>query len=108
LLCGTLSSVAMWAWVRIDPSKIALIALSPDAKDMSESMFRLLWSGLICFVVTITVSLFTRPKPVAELSGLVYGHTMVPKEKHTSLFRRPVFWAGVSLAIFLVLQYIFW
>ena len=42
LLCGTTSSILMWAWVRIDPSKVAVIALSPHAKDMAESMFRLL------------------------------------------------------------------
>jgi SSS family solute:Na+ symporter len=75
---------------------------------MSESMFRLLWSGLICFIVTITVSLFTRPKPVEELSGLVYGYTTMPDEGRPPFYRRPVFWAGVSLAIFLLLQYIFW
>jgi SSS family solute:Na+ symporter len=98
----------MWAWVRIDHSKIALIALSPHAKDMSESMFRLLWSGLLCFIVTITVSLFTRPKPSEELTGLVYGQTTLPDEGRTPFYHRPVFWAGVSLAVFLLLQYIFW
>jgi SSS family solute:Na+ symporter len=108
LFCGTTSSILMWAWVRIDHSKIAVIALSPHAKDMSESMFRLLWSGLLCFIVTITVSLFTRPKPSEELTGLVYGQTTLPDEGRSPFYHRPVFWAGVSLAVFLLLQYIFW
>jgi SSS family solute:Na+ symporter len=108
LFCGTTSSILMWVWVRIDPSKVAVVALSPHAKDMSESMFRLLWSGLLCFIVTITVSLFTRPKPVEELTGLVLGRTPLPDEGRVPLHRRPVFWACVSLAIFLLLQYLFW
>jgi len=108
LLCGTVSSIAMWAWVRIDPSKVAVIALSPHAKDMSETMFRLMWSGLLCFIVTIGVSLFTRPKPVEELAGLVYGHATLPIEGKMPFYKRPVFWAGIALAIFLLLQYIFW
>ena len=108
LLCGTVSSIAMWAWVRIDPSKVAVIALSPHAKDMSETMFRLMWSGLLCFIVTIGVSLFTRPKPVEELAGLVYGHATLPIEGKMPFYKRPFFWAGIALAIFLLLQYIFW
>ena len=108
LFCGTTSSILMWVWVRLDPSKVAVIALSPQAKDMSESMFRLLWSGLLCFIVTITVSLFTRPKHVEELTGLVYGRTPLADEERIPVYKRPVFWAGVSLAIFLLLQYVFW
>jgi len=54
------------------------------------------------------VSLFTRPKPVEELTGLVWGCTEIPSEGHLSLFKRPIFWAGVSFVIFAVLQWIFW
>ena len=32
LLCGTLSSIGMWAWVKVDPSALRYVALSPHAK----------------------------------------------------------------------------
>jgi SSS family solute:Na+ symporter len=109
LLSGTLSSIGMWALVRTDPGKLAIIALSSQAKDMAENMYRILWSGLICMIVTVAVSAFTKPKPVEELTGLVYGCTDVPSEGHLPVWKRPIFWAGISGAIFLFfLQWIFW
>ncbi|MBZ5672125.1 MAG: sodium:solute symporter family protein [Acidobacteriia bacterium] len=108
LLSGTLSSLGMWALVRADPSKLAIIAFSGQAKDMAENMYRILWSGLICMIVTVTVSAFTKPKPKEELTGLVYGCTDLPSEGHLPVWKRPIFWAGISAAIFLLLQWIFW
>ncbi len=59
LLTGTLSSIAMWAWVTKVPSALTYIAFSPNAKPMAENMYRALWSWTICAVVTIVVSLMT-------------------------------------------------
>jgi SSS family solute:Na+ symporter len=108
LLTGTVSSITMWLLVRADPYLLRYIALSPDAKDMAENMYRILWSGLICMVVTVAVSLFTQPRPVEELTGLVYGCTQLPTESLVPLWKRPIFWAAISLALFLILQWIFW
>ncbi len=108
LLAGTLSSIGMWTLVKADPSKIALIALSSRAKDMAENMYRALWSWMICVIVTVVVSACTRPKPVEELTGLVYGCTDLPSEGHLPLWKRSIFWAAVSATAFLVLQWIFW
>jgi solute:Na+ symporter, SSS family len=108
LVAGTLSSVGMWALVKIDPSKLAWIALSPQAKDMSENMYRALWCWIICVIVTVAVSLFTKPKPEAELEGLVYGCTRLPSEGDLPVWKRPIFYAAISLTLFVVLQIIFW
>jgi SSS family solute:Na+ symporter len=108
LLSGSVSSIAMFLLVKFDHSMLAYIALSSQAKDMAENMYRALWSWLICVIVTVVVTAFTKPKPVVELAGLVYGCTELPSEGHLPLWRRPIFWAGVSLALFLVLQWIFW
>jgi SSS family solute:Na+ symporter len=108
LLSGSVSSIAMFLLVKFDHSMLAYIALSSQAKDMAENMYRALWSWLICVIVTVVVTAFTKPKPVEELAGLVYGCTELPSEGHLPLWRRPIFWAGVSLALFLVLQWIFW
>ncbi len=108
LLAGTVSSIAMWAWVKLHPGALAIIAFSSDAKDMAENMYRALWSWIICVVVTVVVSYLTRPKPVSELAGLVYGCTDLPSEGHLPIIQRPVFWAWVVCAVFVVLQIIFW
>ncbi len=42
LLAGTLSSVAMWIWVKVDPSALGYIALSSHARTMAENMYRCL------------------------------------------------------------------
>ena len=108
LLAGTLSSVGMWAWVRVDPDALRYVALSPYAKDMAENMYRALWSGLVCALVTVAVSLVTRPKPEAELEGLVYGATKIPSEAQVPLYERPWVWGAVVGAAFVMLNVIFW
>ncbi len=70
LLSGTVSSIAMWAWVKADPAALRYIALSPSAKDMAENMYRALWCWIVCVAVTVIVSMATRPKPEAELERL--------------------------------------
>jgi solute:Na+ symporter, SSS family len=108
LLCGTVSSVGMWAWVKADPSALSIVALSSNAKAMAENMYRALWSWLICVIVTVVVSYMTRPLPESQLSGLVYGCTELPSEGHLRLYQRPVFWAGVVAVVFVILQILFW
>ena len=108
LLAGTVSSIGMWGWVKLDPSALQYIALSSGASDMAENMFRALWSGLVCVLVTVVVSLLTTPKTDAELVGLVYGCTDIPSEGHLPMWQRPIFWAGVISGVFVILQLIFW
>jgi SSS family solute:Na+ symporter len=108
LLAGTVGSIGMWAWVKLDPTALRIIALSPEAKDMAENMYRALWSWIICVVVTVVVSLVTKPRPESELKGLVYGCTEIPSESGLSLVQRPIFWAGLVTVVFVVLQVIFW
>lgn len=108
LLAGTVSSVAMYTAVVLHPSWLRYVALSPDAKPMAENLYRALWSWLICVGVTTVVSLFTTPKPVKELTGLVYGCTEIPGDGDIPLYKRPIFWA-VGVGIFFgILQWIFW
>jgi SSS family solute:Na+ symporter len=108
LLAGIGSSIGMWAWVKVNPAALAYVALSSHAKDMAENMYRALWSWILCLVVTVVVSLLTKPKPEAELQGLVYGATDIPSEQGVSLIRRPIFWAGVVAAGFVVINVLFW
>ncbi|MGE5081369.1 MAG: sodium:solute symporter family protein [Acidobacteriota bacterium] len=108
LLAGTLSSVGMYAWVKVDPEAVRYVALSMDAQDQAQNMFRALWCCLLCIVVTVVVSYLTKPKPDSELKDVVYGLTPIPKTEHANIFHSPVFWATVVAVIFVILQIIFW
>jgi SSS family solute:Na+ symporter len=108
LLAGTLSSIAMWAWVKVDPAALRYVALSPNARDMAENMYRGLWSWIVCVLVTVAVSYMTKPKPDSELNGLVYGVTAIPHECEVPLYARPAFWAVVVAAVFVVLNILVW
>jgi len=110
LLSGTVSSIALWGWVKFDPTHTALakVALSPDAKDMAENMYRAMWSWLICVLVTVVVSYATTPKPLSELNGLVYGATTLPYEEPVPFYRSLWFWTAILIVIFLVINIYFW
>ena len=108
LLAGTLSSVGMYTWVKFDPNAVRYVALSMDAQDQAQNMFRALWSCLICIIVTVVISYMTEPKPDSELKDVVYGLTPIPKIEHVPMFHRPIFWGAVVAIAFVILQIIFW
>ncbi len=108
LLCGTLCSIGMWTWVKIDPSALRYVALSPHAKGLAQDMYQALWSFITCVVVTVVVSLATKPVPEVELNGLVYGLTRIPAVGDVPLYQKPLFWAAVAGVVFVALNIIFW
>ena len=108
LLAGTLSSIGMYAWVKVDPAALRYVALSPSAQPMAENLFRALWCWIICVLVTVIVSLLTRPKSDQELVGLVYGLTPIPSEREIAFYYRPVFWAIVVGVVFVVANVWLW
>lgn len=108
LLVGTVSSVGMWAWVRINPAALSYVALSSHAKTMAEDMYRALWCWILCVLVTVVVSLSTKAQPIAELTGLVYGATDIPHEERASMFHKPAFWAVIVAVVLIGLNIYFW
>ena len=108
LLAGVVSSVSMFTLMKLDQRWVSVFALSPYAKGLAQAMYQALWSCVTCVVVTVIVTLVTKPRPDEELRGLVYSLTDVPQEQHTSLLQRPAIWGAIALAIFVVLQIIFW
>jgi SSS family solute:Na+ symporter len=108
LLIGTLTSVSLWAWVKIDPSALRFVAISPNARDMAENMYRALWSVSVAIIVVFLVSLFTKARPVEELNGLVYGATVLPAEEPVPFYKNEWFWTAIAIVGFLALNIYFW
>ncbi|HEY1659937.1 MAG TPA: sodium:solute symporter family protein [Candidatus Sulfotelmatobacter sp.] len=108
LLAGILTSFALWLWVRFDPAALNYVAFSGYAKDMSENMYRAMWSLIANVLVTVVVTLVTKPKPDHELKGLVYGMTDLPSESAFPIFQRPIAWAAAVGGAFVALNIWFW
>src|SRR5690242_18396212 len=101
LLAGTCTAIGLWEWVRLDPTALRYVALSPNAKAMAQDLYRALWSWLVCVIVTVIISYCTQPRPEAELDGLVYGATKLPEEHDDHWYQKPIVWAGVIAAVFI-------
>jgi solute:Na+ symporter, SSS family len=113
LLAGTLSSITMFILMKgllgADSQHwIPIFARSPLAQGLAQDMFQSLWSCCTCVVVTVLITLATKPKPDSELVGLVYSLTPLAHEEHTSFWRRPVVWGTIALIMLVILQIIFW
>jgi SSS family solute:Na+ symporter len=108
LLIGTVTSIALFLWVHFYPAALRYVALSADAKDMAENMYRALWSLSVCVIVIFVVSIFGKARPIAELAGLVYGATPLPKEEPVPYYKNEYFWMILAIVVFLALNIYFW
>jgi SSS family solute:Na+ symporter len=108
LLLGIVFSAGLFMWVKVTPAALAVVALSPDAKPMAENVFRALWAFLFAAIVVVVVSLLTKARPVAELEGLVYGATTLPKEAPVPFYKNVYLWAVLAVIIFAFLNILFW
>jgi SSS family solute:Na+ symporter len=75
---------------------------------MAGNFWRSTYAWIACFVCTILISFFTKPKPESELVGLVYGMSPVPKGEAVSWYKRPAVLAGLILLITVVANVVFW
>jgi SSS family solute:Na+ symporter len=75
--------------------------------EMAQNFWTAIFAWTTCFVVTILVSLATRPRAEKELVGLVYALTERPRETHLPWYVRPASLAVLVLFVTLVLNVIF-
>jgi solute:Na+ symporter, SSS family len=75
--------------------------------DMAQNFWGAIFAFSANFLVTVIVSLFTKPRPEAELVGLVHSLTPKPETGHLPLWKRPEALAVVILVIFVALSIFF-
>jgi solute:Na+ symporter, SSS family len=75
--------------------------------ELAQTFWTAILAWTTCFVVTILVSLLTRPRAAEELQGLVYGLTPRPEDDSTRWWQRPAVLAVVVLALTVSLNLIF-
>ncbi len=108
LLVGMLSSFFLFIALRFEWISPYVITLSNHPSDMAENLWRAWWAWLITFVLTIVISLASKPKPDSELVGLVRGLTDVSALKQVPLWRKPELWAAIALVTCIALNIYFW
>jgi len=84
---------------------IAVIHNYPS--EMAQNFWTAIWAFIVCFLVTIAVSLLTKPVNEKDLVGLVYSLTEKPHEEHLLWYKRPAYLGGFVLILALVLNIIF-
>jgi len=85
---------------------IALVHTYPS--EMAQNFYTAIWAFTVCFVLTIVISLLTRPRPDAELVGLVHSLTEKPKEEPMAWYLRPASLAAVIIVSLVVLNIVFY
>jgi SSS family solute:Na+ symporter len=75
--------------------------------EMAQTFWTAIVAFVACTVVTIAVSLVTRPRAEAELEGLVYSLTPKPKDEARGWLQRPASFAMIVLALTLALNLAF-
>jgi SSS family solute:Na+ symporter len=78
--------------------------------ELAQTFWTAITAFTTCAVVTVLVSLLTRPRPEAELRGLVYSLTPKAGSGDSLLpwYARPAVLAGIVLTATLILNLIFW
>jgi len=76
--------------------------------EMAQNFWMAIVAWTVCFVVTILVSLVTRPRPDQELVGLVYALTEKPQEGHLTWYQRPVALGVIVLLMTVALNFLFY
>jgi SSS family solute:Na+ symporter len=114
MLIGTLVAVGLFIAqeIKIIPVSFVIPDISGGGTQsyMAANFWRAVWAWLISSGTAIIISFFTKGKTDEELQGFVYG--LVDKssvvEEKVVLYRKPEFWATVTLIIFVIINIVLW
>ena len=85
---------------------IAVMHLYPRPR--AQNFWTAIYAFGVCFLVTVGVSLVTRPRPERELVGLVYSLTPRQDSSAARWYRRPAVLGACVLGAAVVLNLLFW
>ncbi len=112
LIAGTLAaavhhglSLADGAIVGLKGGYFGVAATYPS--ELAQTFWTAIAAWVTCFVVTIVVSLATRPRPADELKGLVYSLTPKASDAPQAWYKRPAVLGSLVLACSLLLNIMF-
>jgi SSS family solute:Na+ symporter len=113
LLSGTLAAamhhgltISKGALPGIKGGWLAILHTYPS--EMAQNFWTAIYAWVTCFVITIVVSVLTKPRPDGELVGLVYSLTEKPQEGHLPWYKKPAVLAVVVAVLTILLNVFFW
>jgi SSS family solute:Na+ symporter len=104
LIAGTLGAAVHYMLTGVGAGSAALHVYPSD---MAQNFWGAIVAWTTCFVVTILVSLVTRPRPLEDLKGLVYSMTPRITEPGVPWYRRPAALGVVVLVVAVLLNLYF-
>jgi solute:Na+ symporter, SSS family len=107
LLSGTIAAALTHGLTVAEHKGGWISVLHQFPSTMAQNFWIAIFAWSTCFLVTIAVSLATRPRPESELRGLVYGLTNVPHDRTVSWYQQPGPVAVVVLVVLLILNLAF-
>jgi SSS family solute:Na+ symporter len=113
LLSGTCAAIvhigltlpADAAGVGIHGGWITVLHIYPST--MAQNFWTAMWAFGVSFVLTVGLSLLTRPRKEEELVGLVYSLTPRPSEGNLAWYQRPAALGILVLAMLVLLNLVF-
>jgi SSS family solute:Na+ symporter len=81
--------------------------VSSYPSEMAQNFWTAIAAFTVCFIATIAVSLFTRPRRDEELVGLVYSLTDKPRDSGLDWYKRPAVLGAIVLAATALLNLVF-
>jgi SSS family solute:Na+ symporter len=76
--------------------------------EMAQNFWAAIFAWTTCFIVTILVSVVSKPRAESELVGLVYSLTEKPKDTGVVWYKRVAVVGGIVLFLTIILNVIFW
>jgi SSS family solute:Na+ symporter len=102
LLGGTSTAAITYALTTAE-GKGGWIANIHSFYSATGQAFTIAWiSFLVCFIVTILISLITKPRPENELIGLVYSLTPKQRDKSKVWYKNPL-WLGILILLITII-----
>lgn len=107
LISGTAAAALTYNLTTAEGKGGGIANLHHFGSTMAQSFMVAIIAFCTCFIVTVVVSLFTKPHPKEKLAGLVYSLTPRQKLGHIAWYKRPVAIGVYVLILTIILNIIF-
>lgn len=107
LVGGTVAATLTYNLTVAEGNGGAIAHLYEFSSGMAQSFMVAIVAFTTCFILTIIISLFTKPHPKEKLVGLVYSLTPRPKTGDVAWYKRPVSIGILILILVTILNLIF-
>jgi SSS family solute:Na+ symporter len=104
LVSGTVAAAATWGLTVAEGKGGVFGEIHTFRSVMAQNFWIAIIAFTSCFLITVLVSLVTRPRQEKELEGLVYGLTKIRHDEGARWYERPAYLAVLVLVLAIILN----